>query len=142
MIPVERRGNLWEEIVVAVSAVSICVDRLLLCVSYFCGLLIASILHRSDFAQIGLLISCIAAMLVAALRQAQADMNRAIAFHQRDLRAQRSDRLLREYEQSGRGWFWETDRHGSIDRKSVVQGKRVSGGLVSGGGRIIKKKKK
>ncbi|EQB05871.1 EAL domain-containing protein [Sphingobium indicum] len=106
--------NLLAEMAVALMAVSIFGDRRLLGVSYFCGLLIASILHRSDFAQIGLLISCIAAMLVAALRQAQADMNRAIAFHQRDLRAQRSDRLLREYEQSGRGWFWETDRHGCI----------------------------
>ncbi|APL94728.1 MULTISPECIES: EAL domain-containing protein [Sphingobium] len=114
LIAGEPSRNLVAEMAVALMAVSIFGDRRLLGVSYFCGLLIASILHRSDFAQIGLLISCIAAMLVAALRQAQADMNRAIAFHQRDLRAQRSDRLLREYEQSGRGWFWETDRHGCI----------------------------
>ena len=106
--------NLAAEMAVALMAVSIFGDRRLLGVSYFCGLLIASVLHRGDFAQIGLLISCIAVMLIAALRQANADMNRAIAFHQRDLRAQRSDRLLHEYEQSGRGWFWETDRHGCI----------------------------
>src|SRR3546814_10236933 len=98
LIAGEPSRNLVAEMAVALMAVSIFGDRRLLGVSYFCGLLIASILHRSDFAQIGLLISCIAAMLVAALRQAQADMNRAIAFHQRDLRAQRSDRLLREYE--------------------------------------------
>lgn len=106
--------NLAAEMAVALMAVSIFGDRRLLGVSYFCGLLIASILHRADFAQVGLLISCIAVMLVAALRQANADMNRAIAFYQRDLRAQRSDRLLHEYEQSGRGWFWETDRHGCL----------------------------
>ncbi|WP_062792028.1 EAL domain-containing protein [Sphingobium chlorophenolicum] len=110
----DSQNVLAAEMAVALMAVSICGDRRLLGVSYFCGLLIASILHGGDFAQIGLTISCIAVMLVAALRQANADMNRAIAFHQRDLRAQRSDRLLQEYEQSGRGWFWETDRHGCI----------------------------
>ncbi|GAY19816.1 EAL domain-containing protein [Sphingobium fuliginis] len=114
LIAGEPSRNLAAEMAVALMAVSIFGDRRLLGVSYFCGLLIASILHRGDFAQVGLLISCIAAMLVAALRQAHADMNRAIAFHQRDLRAQRSDRLLHDYEQSGRGWFWETDRHGCI----------------------------
>ena len=110
----EPSRNLTAEMAVALMAVSIFGDRRLLGASYFCGLLIAAMLHRSEFMQIGLLISCIAVILVAALRQAQADMNRAIAVHQRDLRAQRSDRLLHEYEQSGRGWFWETDRHGCI----------------------------
>ncbi|AEG49444.1 diguanylate cyclase/phosphodiesterase with PAS/PAC sensor(s) [Sphingobium chlorophenolicum L-1] len=110
----DSQNVLAAEMAVALMAVSICGDRRLLGVSYFCGLLIASILHGGDFAQIGLSISCIAVMLVATLRQANADMDRAIAFHQRDLRAQRSDRLLQEYEQSGRGWFWETDRHGCI----------------------------
>ncbi|KKW92432.1 EAL domain-containing protein [Sphingobium chungbukense] len=106
--------NLVAEMAVALMAVSIFGDRRLLGVGYFTGLLVAAIVHRADFTQIGLLISCIAVMMVAALRQANADMNRAILFHQRDLRAQRSDRLLHEYEQSGRGWFWETDRHGCI----------------------------
>ncbi|WP_176592585.1 EAL domain-containing protein [Sphingobium sp. EM0848] len=106
--------NLTAEMAVALMAVSIFGDRRLLGVSYFTGLLIATLAHGAGFAQIGLLISCIAVMLIAALRQANADMNRAIAFYQRDLCAQRSDRLLHEYEQSGRGWFWETDRHGCI----------------------------
>jgi len=106
--------NLAAELAVALMAVSIFGDRRLLGVSYFLGLLTASVLQGADFAQVGLLISCIAVLMVAALRQAAQDMNRAIAFYQRDLRAQRSDRLLQEHERSGRGWFWETDRHGCL----------------------------
>ncbi|WP_375197994.1 EAL domain-containing protein [Sphingobium sp.] len=106
--------NLAAELAVALMAVSIFGDRRLLGVSYFLGLLTASLLHGADFAQVGLLISCIAVLMVAALRQAAHDMHRAVAFYQRDLRAQRSDRLLHEHERSGRGWFWETDRHGCI----------------------------
>ncbi|WP_242129065.1 EAL domain-containing protein [Sphingobium sp. Sx8-8] len=106
--------NLAAELAVALMAVSIFGDRRLLGVSYFLGLLVASLVQGADFAQVGLLFSCIAVLMVAALRQAAHDMNRAIAFHRRDLRAQRSDRLLHEYERSGRGWFWETDRHGCI----------------------------
>jgi diguanylate cyclase (GGDEF)-like protein/PAS domain S-box-containing protein len=106
--------NLAAEMAVALMAVSIFGDRRLLSVAYFTGLLIASILHQAAFAEVGLMISCIAVMLVGALRQAGQDMSRAAAHYQRDLRAQRSDRLLQEYERSGRGWFWETDRHGCI----------------------------
>ncbi|WP_340265834.1 EAL domain-containing protein [Sphingobium mellinum] len=106
--------SLAAEIAVALLAVSIFGDRRLLGISYFIGTLAVSLLEGASFAQVGLLISCIAVMLVAALRQATADRDRAIALHQQDLRAQRSDRLLHEYEQSGQGWFWETDRHACL----------------------------
>ena len=106
--------SLAAEIAVALLAVSVFGDRRLLGVSYFLGTLLVSIIQGAGFAQLGLLLSCIAVMLLAAVRQAVADLERATIQHQQDLRAQRSDRLLQEYEQSGQGWFWETDRQGCL----------------------------
>jgi diguanylate cyclase (GGDEF)-like protein len=106
--------SLAAEVAVALLAASIFGDRRLLGVSYFLGTLIISIIQGAGFAQIGLLLSCIVVMLIAAVRQAHSDFDRAIVRHQQDLRAQRADRLLQEYEQSGQGWFWETDRQGCL----------------------------
>ena len=102
------------ELSVALLAVSIFGDRRLLGISYFLGALLVWVIERAGVTQIGLLISCVAVMLIAALRQATADRNKAIERHRQDLRAQRSDRLLLEHERTGRGWFWETDRQGCI----------------------------
>jgi diguanylate cyclase (GGDEF)-like protein len=106
--------SLSAEIAVALLAVSVFGDRRLLGVSYFLGTFLVSIIQGAGFAQLGLLLSCITVMLLAAVRQAVADLERATVQHQQDLRAQRSDRLLQEYEQSGQGWFWETDRQGCL----------------------------
>ncbi|HKY81159.1 MAG TPA: diguanylate cyclase, partial [Sphingobium sp.] len=106
--------SLAAEVAVALLAVSVFGDRRLFGVSYFLGILLVSMMAGAGFAQVGLLLSCIVVMLVAALRQATADRDHAIAQHDQDLRAQRSDRLLQDYEQSGQGWFWETDRQGSL----------------------------
>ncbi|EQB13773.1 hypothetical protein L288_02115 [Sphingobium quisquiliarum P25] len=107
-------NGLLAEILVAILVVCIFGDRRLLGACYFLGTLCASMLQQAPFAQTGLLFICLAGMMIATLRQARADRDRAIALHQQDLRAQRSDRLLQEYEQSGHGWFWETDRHGCL----------------------------
>ena len=106
--------GLFAKLAVALLAVSIFGDRRLLGVSYFLGLLLASLIDGASLTHIGLMFCCIIVMMVAALRQAVADRDRAMAEHHRDLIAQRSDRLLNEYEQSGMGWFWETDRNGCI----------------------------
>ncbi|MFZ2995653.1 EAL domain-containing protein [Sphingobium sp.] len=102
------------ELSVALLAVSIFGDRRLLGISYFLGALLVWVVERAGITQIGLLISCVAVMLIAALRQAKADRDKAIERHRQDLRAQRSDRLLLEHERTGRGWFWETDRQGCL----------------------------
>ena len=102
------------ELAVALLAVSIFGDRRLLGVSYFLGALMVSVVERTGLAQVGMMASCVFVMLLATLRQATADRDRAIARHQQDLRAQRSDRLLQEHERTGRGWFWETDRQGRL----------------------------
>ena len=106
--------SLAAEVAIALIVVSIFGDRRLLGVSYFSGTLLVAAAQGMGFGQIGLLLSCIAVMLIAAVRQATVDLERAVTRHQQDLRAQRSDRLLQEYEQSGQGWFWETDRQGCL----------------------------
>ena len=102
------------ELAVALLAVCIFGDRRLLGISYFLGALMVSVAEKSGMVQVGLMFSCVVVMLVATLRQATADRDQAIARHQQDLRAQRSDRLLQEHERTGRGWFWETDRQGCL----------------------------
>ena len=102
------------ELAVALLAVCLFGDRRLMGISYFLGALLVSVTEKAGMAQIGLLVCCVVVMAIATLRQATADRERAIALHQQDLRAQRSDRLLQEHERTGRGWFWETDRHGCI----------------------------
>jgi diguanylate cyclase (GGDEF)-like protein len=70
---------------------------------------------------------------VTALRQGKADRERYEEQHRNDLRARRSDRLLQEYEESGRGWFWETDRQGCLSYISETLLKHLdasSGDLV------------
>jgi diguanylate cyclase (GGDEF)-like protein/PAS domain S-box-containing protein len=102
------------ELAVALLAVCIFGDRRLLGISYFLGALLVSVVEKTGMVQVGLMVSCVIVMLVATLRQATADRDRAIERHRQDLRAQRSDRLLQEHERTGRGWFWETDRQGCL----------------------------
>nr|MBA4770322.1 diguanylate cyclase [Sphingobium sp.] len=102
------------ELAVALLAASIFGNRRLLGISYFTGALIVSAIEKAGLAQIGLLMSCVIVMLVAALRQAMHDREHAIEGYRQELRAKRSDRLLQEHERSGRGWFWETDRQGCL----------------------------
>ncbi|MCC6482891.1 MAG: EAL domain-containing protein [Sphingomonadaceae bacterium] len=51
-----------------------------------------------------------ASMLV----QARGERERHCAQEAEALRSQRAQRLLTDYEESGRGWFWETERTGAI----------------------------
>ena len=69
-----------------------------------------------------MLIGCGIGVLSAIL---QAKRGRAIDARQRELeRAQaRAEELLAEYEQTGQGWFWETDRRGAITYVSPTIGR-------------------
>lgn len=107
-------GHFIPEFAVALLAVCIFGDRRLLGLSYFLGVLLVSVMQQGGWAQAGLAVSCVAVMLIATMRQARVDRDQAIARYRQELRAQRSDRLLHEYERSGRGWFWETDRQGLL----------------------------
>ena len=71
------------------------------------------LLSASLPAVLALIIGCGIGILAAYL---QSRRDRAIDERQRELeRAQvRAEELLSEYEQTGQGWFWETDRRGAI----------------------------
>ena len=117
------------ELSVALLAICIVGNRRLLGIGYFLG---ASMMFSDDLVKGGILVSCIVVMMIATLRQATADRDREIERHQQQLRAQRSDRLLQEHERTGRGWFWETDRHGCLTYISdtLIETLDVPKGLV------------
>jgi len=100
----------------AVALLAVCIfgDRRLLGLSYLLGLLMVSAARQGEWAQAGLAVTCVSIMLIATVRQARVDRDQAMVRYRQELRAQRSDRLLHEYERSGRGWFWETDRQGLL----------------------------
>ncbi|MEJ7928038.1 EAL domain-containing protein [Sphingobium sp. AN641] len=102
------------EVAVALLAVCIFGDRRLPGLVYCLGALLVATIERPGLTQAGLFLCCMLVMAIATLRQATIDRDRAIKQHEEDLRSQRADRLLYEYEQSGRGWFWETDRNGCL----------------------------
>jgi diguanylate cyclase (GGDEF)-like protein len=54
------------------------------------------------------------AMLLVALLRSMDDRQAEAELDQQKLNTERARCLLSDYERSGRGWFWETDRHGRI----------------------------
>lgn len=100
----------------AVAVLAVCVfgDRRLLGLCYLVGALIVPVTQQAGFLAIGLFVCCVAVMLVTALRQGKADRDQAEEQHRHDVRARRADRLLQQFEEAGRGWFWETDRQGNL----------------------------
>ena len=53
-------------------------------------------------------------MLLVALLRSGDDRAKEADIDRQKLNNERARRLLSDYEKSGRGWFWETDRHGRI----------------------------
>ena len=86
------------------------------------GLAIAS---AASGAHLLLMLGCIVG-IIATFRQSH--INRADAAEQIDLRrAQlRAEEILADYEQTGQGWFWETDRRGAITYVSATTGQVLS----------------
>ena len=52
--------------------------------------------------------------LITAIRQAHADERDARRQRQREHNQLRAEEILSDYEQTGQGWFWETDRRGLL----------------------------
>jgi hypothetical protein len=48
------------------------------------------------------------------LLHARAERHRQIVAQANEVRSQRAQRLLTDYEEAGRGWFWETNRVGAL----------------------------
>ncbi len=79
------------------------------CIGMSCGVLLGK--------EPGPIIMMTVALLVIAmstLLQARFDAQRLLSTQRREMRGRRAHHLLTEYEESGRGWFWETDRRGEL----------------------------
>jgi len=84
-------------------------------------------------------------MLLVAIRRAATDRQEAAIRERAYARGERARMILTDYERSGRGWFWETDRHGRISyitpqavqaiglMMQDVLGQQLSRMIVSGG---------
>lgn len=56
----------------------------------------------------------LAVALFVAFRQARADQHEAQAQRERKRAQTRAEEILNDFEQTGQGWFWETDRRGGL----------------------------
>ncbi|KMS59771.1 diguanylate cyclase [Novosphingobium barchaimii LL02] len=67
--------------------------------------------------------------LILAVNQARSAASQSQVHSEREREQRRAEQLLHEYEQTGQGWFWETDRLGKItyvsERIAALLGKGV-----------------
>ncbi len=63
-----------------------------------------------------------AASVLVAFRQARADRTAVERHDEMERNQLRAEEILNDYEQTGQGWFWETDRRGAITYVSATVG--------------------
>ncbi|MGD9812851.1 MAG: putative bifunctional diguanylate cyclase/phosphodiesterase, partial [Sphingobium sp.] len=73
-----------------------------------------------------LFLAVLITIAISTVVQARFDRKRLIANQIEDGRSRRAHRLLTEYEESGRGWFWETDRSGALTYHSASLSRSLS----------------
>ncbi|EQB18388.1 EAL domain-containing protein [Novosphingobium lindaniclasticum] len=71
-------------------------------------------LHSASLGTFGLLGAGLVIGLVAAMRQARLAREESMRLAIQERERHRAEELLREYEETGQGWFWETDRRGLV----------------------------
>ncbi|WP_336957895.1 EAL domain-containing protein [Sphingobium aquiterrae] len=99
---------------VTLLVASIFGSRRILGLAFAVGLGGVLAMMREEPAYLALTVFYLMAMGIAAVRQAVVDQRRLIRRQVAEQGGRRAQRLLVEHERSGRGWFWETDRHGRI----------------------------
>ncbi|MES2270456.1 MAG: EAL domain-containing protein [Pseudomonadota bacterium] len=101
-------------LVVGLLAMGICGGQRILGLAYVSGagtvMAIASGSLLLGMAVLALVLS----MALVTVCQAFVDQQRLQARHANEHRGRRAERLLSDFERSGRGWFWETDRTGAL----------------------------
>ncbi|MBB6124188.1 EAL domain-containing protein [Sphingobium subterraneum] len=101
------------QMALALLAVSICGARRLCGLVYCLGAGMATLLH-GGMGTSAVFVLFLMSMALATLAQARMEQARLAVIQANELRGRRSERLLLEYEEAGRGWFWETDRTGVL----------------------------
>ncbi len=89
-------------------------SRRILGLAYFAGAGSVGAIGDGRAPVILTLLGLLIALALVTLRQARIDQKQRLEKQAEELRGRRAERLLHEYERSGRGWFWETDRSGRI----------------------------
>ena len=96
-----------------ILAIAIFGGRQALSLSYCLGAGAAVLFTYGWHTSMALAVFLVAMAIVTLVQARGAEIRRALE-HKEHIRGRRSLQLLGEYEQSGRGWFWETDRTGCI----------------------------
>tara|TARA_R110000782_G_scaffold48551_1_gene106181 strand:+ start:21564 stop:24197 length:2634 start_codon:yes stop_codon:yes gene_type:complete len=99
--------------VLALLAICIFGHQRVLSFAYCLGLVASSFLWPWDAETLASLVVLLT-IAISMLSQARFDRDRLLANQAEDRRSRRAHHLLTEYEESGRGWFWETDRRGAL----------------------------
>ncbi|MBS0482387.1 MAG: EAL domain-containing protein [Proteobacteria bacterium] len=90
-------------------------------VALWCGV---TVVTPSSGAAVALAIGA-AVGFFAAIRHAEIDSDREREKRERERARKRAEEILTDYEQTGRGWFWETDRRGAIVYLSPTVGETL-----------------
>jgi len=101
-------------VIVVLMATALLENRLTSIIAATIGLWGGGSLHAGSMASFTLLTVGTVIGLLMAIRQARTASSQSNRHAEREREQRRAEQLLHEYEQTGQGWFWETDRQGKI----------------------------
>ncbi|MFC0204964.1 EAL domain-containing protein [Novosphingobium soli] len=116
-------------VIVVLMATALLENRLTSVIGATIGLWGGSALYAGSGVSMALLTLGAAVGLVLTVSQARRAASQSLVQAEREREQRRAEQLLHEYEQTGQGWFWETDRLGRITyvtaRIAAMLGKRA-----------------
>lgn len=101
-------------VIVVLTATALMVNRLTSIIGATIGLWGGGSIYGGSVGALGLLAIGGAIGLFLAIGQARHAVSETMRRAEREREQRRAEQLLHEYEQTGQGWFWETDRLGRI----------------------------
>jgi diguanylate cyclase (GGDEF)-like protein/PAS domain S-box-containing protein len=117
-------------VIVVLMATVLLENRLTSIIGATIGLWGGASMLGGSVAAFGLLAVGGAIGLVIAVGQSRQAASQSLAHSEREREQRRAEQLLHEYEQTGQGWFWETDRLGKItyvsERIAALLGKSTA----------------
>ena len=81
--------------------------------------------REGSFASLGLYVGGVAIALVFAWRQVEEEKAIRLSEFDEARRRTRAEDILRDYEETGQGWFWETDRRGLLTYISPIAAESI-----------------
>jgi diguanylate cyclase (GGDEF)-like protein len=105
---------------VALIATAIFGAQRVLALGYAAGATATLLLAAPSLPVVGAAIVSLLGILLVGIGQARVDHATLVRRQTEALLGERAERLLTDYEEAGRGWFWETDRDGRISYISAT----------------------